>query len=487
MKSLLYLGQAGRQHWCRDGNVWRLADRVVGGYAWVVTDFPEEGLSEAKTPRLMGSDRVSFVQRQLEGRFPDSAYRSSVAAARSSDLLERLVPTRHLLFGIDAGPRLDAELDAIGVPVAGVWPMSMLLATLGAERSLPPNLFVVLPGPGALRIVFLKERTPVLTRLTLTPSEPKAQVDEITRTLRHLENTQGLPRGQEQSVLLLADPRDYEALMTASRLRLVQLPKFEKQPPTDWRLPIFDLALQNVPGQVAPITRRGNYLSARLGRAARYLSGMIAVVGLAAAAGNLSAILSLISQRQSIAESVQEMNARVAAVDADIARFGVSPELVRNAIAVHQREIASVPDLESSLRLIAAAIASDPGLRLTDFQARILLPSGSTCGLDLASEDGSQRPEAKSPEVAKRRVEIGFEISVPGTYGPRDRAQTLRMVSGSLEAAAGSMLWIDANKDLASGSLRGGTVVGTATRLAWCLTMPGVSADTASTKEPVKS
>ena len=488
MKYLVYLSPAERQLWAKDGQGWQRVSGEPNGPVWVVSDLVEESFAAIKTPRLFGRDRTSYIARQLATRYPDTPYRTFLTPDQEGDLIGKIAPTRHILLGVDAAERLNAELDGTPNPVAGVWPVSMLLALLGRDRDLPADLFVVLPGPGTLRIVFLKNRTPVLTRLTLTPNQATAQVDEITRTLRHLENTQVVKRDRQiHPVLLLGDPGGFEAPMAAANLQRVSLPSWEKNPPENWHFPLFDLALKSPAGQVAPIARRIGYLSTRLSKAAGYLAVLLAFVGIAAAGGNLSTILALIGQNHSIVDLVQKLNLRIAEVDSEIGRFGVAPELVRAAIGVHQREIASVPALEDSLRLGAHAIRGDPALRLNDFQARLILPSGSTCGVDLTSEDGMKRPEATSPGVDKRRIEIGFEVAVPGTYGPRDRAQTVRMVSGILSNVDGLTFWKDANKDTASGSLRGGSVVGVATRLGWCLTVPGAAPESAEAKGPAKS
>lgn len=487
MSTVLYLSPGGRELWQRDKSGWRQIEASDRGHAWVVTDLSEESLQVATSPRLFGRDRSSFVERQLAARYPDSNYRGALVANRGTDIVEALAPTRNVLFGIDAAPRLDADLDALGVSVAGVWPMSMLLARLGQERSLPPSLFLVLPGPGTLRIVYVKDRNPVLTRLTLTPNEIKAQVDEIVRTVRHLENTQILPRGQQHPVLMLANIGSMDEVLSAAHLQPVKLPAYQKSFPLDWRFPLFDLALRSAPGQVAPISRRIGYLSNRLSKAARYLAVIIAFAGVAAAGGNVANILDLVGENRSIVESVQMQSLRLAEVESEISRYGIAPELVMTAIAVHQREIASVPTLASSLQLVAKAIGGDPALRLTEFQARLILPSASTCGVDLTSEDGMKRPEATSPGVDKRRMEIGFELAVPATYGPRDRAQTLRMVSGNLGNTDALTLWTDASRDIASGNLRGGTVVGVATRLGWCLTVPGAKPEVVDTNGAARS
>ncbi len=204
---------------------------------------------------------------------------------------------------------------------------------------------------------------------------------------------------------------------------------------------------------------------------------MIALAGIGAVGSNLGSILSLIAQERGIATSIKELDGQIAAVEGEIGRYGVAPDLLRNAISIYDREIASVPPLEAGFRLVADAISADMALRLSELQLRLVLPSANTCGVDLTSEDGMKRPEATAPGVAKRRIEISFDLTIPGSYGPRDRAQTVRLVSQRLTNVDGVSLWTDANKELSAGSLRGGTTVSAASRQGWCVTIPGMPSE----------
>ena len=476
MKYVLYLSPTERQLWSRDGRGWQRVSGAPQGHVWVVTDLVEESFAAIRTPRLFGLDRASYITRQLATRYPDTSYRSFLTPDQEGDLIGRIAPTRHILLGIDAAERLAAELDATPQPVAGVWPVSMLLALLGRDRDLPADLFVVMPGPGTLRIVFLKNRAPLLTRLTLTPNQPGAQVDEIVRTLRHLENTQVVQRGRhEHPLLLLADPGGLDEPMAAAHFKRVSLPRWEATPPGDWRFPLFDLALKSPSGQVAPLARRAEFLAARLGKASLVLAAVIILAGIAGAGNNLWSLFSMLNESRQVDASLQQINARIAEVELDIGKFGVAPETVRRAVALHDEELVSAPAIEPHMRLIANVMASDPNLRLKDLQWQLLAPGVLPCNATAAPDPaatGAPSPEAGSEQ---RKVELGFELAVPVSYGPRDRAQTLRNISGQLEGLAGVTLWQDANKDLASGSLRGGSGLGAATKLFWCMTLPGIA------------
>lgn len=476
MKFLLYLSPTERQLWGKEKHGWQRVSGEPHDNVWVVTDLAEESFAEIKTPRLFGRDRGSYIARQLATRYPDTPYRGFMTPSPAGDLIGRILPTRHVLFGVEAAERLNAELDATRMPVAGVWPVSILLGLLGQDKDLPADLFIVLPGPGTLRIVFLKNRTPLLTRLTLTPNQVNAQVDEIIRTLRHLENTQIVPRGrQEHPVLLLADPGGFDEPMAAAHLKRVSLQRLETTPPDDWHFPLFDLALQSPAGQVAPLIRRAEFLSARFSKVALVLAAVILIAGLAATGKNLWSIFGMFGETRKVDASIQQINAQIAEVELKIGQFGVAPDTVRRAVALYDDEIGSVPALDQHLRLIANALASDSNLRLKDLQWRMLAPGALPCNVTIAPDPAAAGAATPVPGSDQRKVELSFELAVPGTYGPRDRALTLRSLSSQLASIEGITLWQDANKDLASGSLRGGSLLAAATKLSWCMTLPGVA------------
>lgn len=474
MKYVLYLSPSDRQLWCKSAKGWQITSGEPDGPVWVVTDLAEESLTESKTPRLFGRDRTSFVERQVVARFPDTPYRGSMLNLKPDDLLGRLIPTQYIFFGIDAAERLNSELDAIKAPIAGVWPVSLLMGGLARDRSLYPDLFVVLPGKDTLRIVYLKNRTPVLTRLTMTPNVSGAQVEELVRTLRHLENTQVVPRDRKANpVLVLGNSDGFGERMDAARMTLIELPRREKQPVVDWRHPLFDLVLKSPPGQVAPMMRRVSYLSARLNILARNLAFLIIVVGIGAASTNLFAIYRMIEQRVASAGMIEDLDQDIADLNTNIARYGVAPDTVRRAITLYEDEISGVPGMEVHLRQLAQVLSKDPNLRLRDLQWRLLPPGADPCLSSATAIDAAAGADTKPPGSDQRRVELSFDLAVPETYGPRDRAQTLRSISGELSAIPESNIWQDANKELASGSLRGGTILSAAARLSWCLTLPG--------------
>lgn len=478
MNRVLFITPGESRWWRREGGDWVSGSAESDDPVWVVTDLAEESLNEFKVPRLYGRDRSAFVQRQVAGRYPDTPFCGAIPNPAQGDPLGSLVPTRYVMFGIDAAERIDTELDAMRAPLAGLWPISMLMGVLASHRTLPPDLFVVLPGPESLRIVYLRNRIPILTRLTLTPDQPDAQIDEIVRTIRHLENTQAVSRDSKGfPVLFLGDSTRIEPLLAPARLTRVELPQKGAAVVSDWRHALFDLVLKSPVGQVAPLARRVGFLSAKLSRIARYLALLIFIVGLFAASSNLLSIYRKVEQRLAVAEQIEDLDQQIDGLNAHIASYGVSPDIVRKAMALAENEIDSAPDIEPYLRMVSQTIARDPNLRIKELQWRLIAPGVEPCVASLAQGGATgSGGEAKTPGSDVRRVELGFELGIPESYGPRDRALTLRAVSGAVATVEGVTVLLDANKEQASGSLRGGSIVSGATQLKWCLTLPGTSA-----------
>jgi hypothetical protein len=482
MKQLLYLNAAGRQLWTKTDQGWQPHDGEPKGHVWIVTDFSEESIAEIKTPRLMPTDRSAFLARQLATRYPETPYRGYLTPDPGSDLLSRIAPIRHVAFGVDAAARLDEELDKGNISCAGVWPMSMLLAAYGHQRQLPADLLLLLPGVDVLRIVFLRNRTPVLTRLTITPNEPAAQIEEIVRTVRYLENTQILPRDEgNRSILFLGDHAPLLEAIGTAKLDFIDIPG--DAAPADWRFPLFDLALTSPPGQVAPLTRRTRYLGDQLGKAAMTAIAVVVLAGSILASRNFVSMLGSFTHKNTLQESLRQVDEKISETGQSIQKFGVDPDTVRRAVALYDDEIASVPPMDQHFHLLADAIAPDPNLRVKDMQWTLLGPEEPPCGL---SAEAMQSLAATDPATAgppERRIQLSFELAMPETYGPRDRALTLRRVAGQLATVQGITVWQDAQKSLAGGRLSGGAKQTGGEKLGWCLTLPGKRAVTAVSRE----
>lgn len=474
MKQVLHLGATGDQVWRHDGKGWQAVDAAAASDSlWVLADLPEESFSEVRVPRLFGRDRAAFIARQLSSAFPETPYRSFLTPPQD-EAFGSLLPTRQILFGINAAERLDQAIAASTAPVAGVWPVSLLLARLCRHKDLPRNLVVALPGAGSLRIVYLRNGMPLLTRLTGTPEAADAQVEQVVRTLGYLEKNQTLPQPRQgHPVLFLGGGGAVREALYAAGLSPVESPVRRGRPAVSLHA-LFDLVVGSPEGQLAPLPRRTRHLGRALDRQSRTAALAVAATGVLALGSSGIAVVAEMKERQPLQAQIARLEALAATLDHEIARYKAPPELVRRVIELDEKQIATVPPFADHLRLVAAALSGDASQRLRQLQWRLLQPGELPCGIasDAANPDAEAEAQA-DPATQTRRVELGFDLALPESYGPRERAQRLGQMSSRLDAIAGARVWKDASRTYAGGSLSGGTQPPSLSAYAWCLTLPG--------------
>ena len=491
MKTVLHLASSGSQLWCKTRDGWQAHDGPPTGPLWVVSDLAEESFSEIQVPRIFGRDRQAFIARQLASRFPDTPFRTTLPPPPGGSLMERIAPPRLTLLGVDAARRVNASLDALSVPVAGVWAMSMLLANIGCKKTLPSELFVVLPASDGLRIVFIKNRVPALSRLIPGASKPQDQAAEIIRTLRHLENTRVLGRTElRHSVLILGDSNGIASLLSHDHLDLIAPPPpWTTTPPSDWRFALFDLVLTSPAGQLAPLSRRTKFVAARLSQPAYACAALSLGLALWAAGDNLRDIVASHSSRDQIHGSMQKLAAQVSEADQKMAGFGVAAELVRKAVLLDREEIISAPSLPAQMHRLGEVIGRHEGVRLEQLEWRIVPTAQPSCILGAPTPSGGAEAPATGDAVpSKRLAEISFVLTLPEDQPVKTRALSVASLSSMLGKLEGATLIRDPAKGLAQATLHGGgTGEKTEKSLSWCLTLAGqppTNAPTVPTIQP---
>lgn len=495
MTVLLHLSAAGAHYWTRSKQGWqRLPEAPAPSQpVWVVTDLAEEGFAEIETPRVHGRDRSDLLARQLGMRFADTPYRMRLNIQHGDALIDRLLPTRHTLFGITSADKINAELDAKSLSVAALCPMSLLLTRIGQSRRLPADLFIVLPSAAGLRIVFLKNRIPVLTRLAAIPDQASAQAEEIIRTHRYLENMRTIARNSQPAVLVLGDGQAFDAPLSAARLNVIESTGPWRGDRDTLLKTLFDRALRHQPfGQLAPIERRTVYLSGRLRQASLAAAALSLCAGVGAAALNLSTIFDIERDKAADQATSAQLNDQIAALDRRIAAMGPSPEQVRQVVELNANEIERAPAFEHHLRQIGQALRSEGSARVAELEWQLLdagvqpcakrlqeMPGHATTPTDDAAANADANADSGAAAPATRQVEIFYKIILGADVTPRARAQTVQAVSAQLTQMARlpqSALLMDPAKSLATGTLRGGD--GPASdderTFSWCLALPGI-------------
>lgn len=367
----------------------------------------------------------------------------------------------------------------------------MLLARMGRKSKLPRTMLMVMNQPTGMRIVFLKDRAPVLTRLIGVTTSVGEQAAEILRTLRHLENTRLLERGaQRVPMVLLGVAEQLEPLLRADRLDIVQfrIPRGYTSV-SDWRHILFDRVSENPPGQVAPLVRRSTYLAAKLDKGAKIMGGLCLALALLAASPYGLTLFKSERDRLQTQAVIEQLASELANVDAALATFAVSPEALRSALAADNAEIVTAPDLEADLVQISKALTRAGGARVTKLEWRLLSPADTACTKG-ASDAAPLAPAAELAEgdaatEPARKVEVQLSmLEVPGA-GPRLRLQQAIALTQALGEMPGASVMVDPAKRLREGDLSGGDTQADSDRqMNWCLILPGTRAGTGG---PAKS
>lgn len=493
MTTLLHLSPDGAHYWTRQHGNWQplSAPPDAPEPVWLVTDLPEETLADIEIPRIYGANRKALLERQLATRFPDTPYRRTLDIVQGTTLLDRFAPVKHTLFGLPAAKRIEDELDAHHLSIAALCPTTLLLTHLGQHKSLPPNLFIVLPTSAGLRIVFLKNRLPVLTRLAPIIGDPKAQAEEILRTHRYLGNTRVLPFGAPPpALLLLGKPDGFAAPLATARIELAPPPVSWKIPATDdWRPFLFELAFRKQPyGQLAPLERRIPWMTRHLRRMTLTASALILCAGLTAGVISLKESLDSRAEMTRKQAQTQQTQVRLRSIETEIATLGTTPDQVRRALELNEHQILNAPPFARQIKQLAQALGERPPAALSRLEWQVLAPTATACREYLPSDSPdnpapAEAPSQTGPETETSlppalKAEIILQLALPGDVSPRFKADALRRTSARLALIPGLTLIYDPAKTMAQDTLRGGGSSNESLDkpTTWCMTLARLDA-----------
>ncbi len=476
MATVLFLNAQGPSWWERHAGVWRVLPGPPSDPVWVVTDLTEETLVEITVPRIFGNDRSRFVQRQLANRFPESPFRTALRFSPTGSLMNRLAPPKQVLMAIEPANRLAAAMAVVQTPVVGVWSVSVLLAQMGGAKSLPGTLLIVLGQAASTRIVFLKDRIPVLTRLVAGAESAGEQALEVVRTVRHLENTHVIERGTDRlAVLLLGTHQGLAAVLSRDRIDAVAPPSPRwADPEAGWRDALFDSVCKSPPGQLAPLALRSSHLTQQVKKAAGLAMGASVLAAVVFASGSVVSIVGDRGLRAGLTTTSTQLAVQIAQLDASLASFGTSPEFLRKVLALDTDEIESAPELHGQLVALSRAISSVPDARVRSLQWQLVGPQVIACPIEPGAAATTATAADPAAEPA-RKVELRLSVTFGAELGPRVLLQQSTQLSDQLKAIPGASVLLDPSRALRDGDI-GSASAGQADTLrqfAWCLVLPG--------------
>ena len=333
--------------------------------ARLVLDLMEETHVHLEVPAMMGNDRKGFIQFHLQSKLPDVPLRGLWPSSSINAPFARAFSLHAIGIASERLNRLLDELVTDNRPLLGAWSLSYLMAHwAGRQRAVPKvgAVFLALSMPYGVRLVLLKNRVPVFSRLLLA-TDSATQADELIQTHKYLVDDRVLDRDVPPRFLLLdADPGLSTALFN---LGASVLPESEAHA-RGTLAQLLALARDGAPGQVATVFHRRLHLAAKLRKVLLLLAGLL-TMGLALTAyGEVQYLVDRLAQVSQWNQKTRELNQRTQAVRQAIEQTGADVALMRQAQAVEQSELGPPLMPEAVLWPMAQLMQAVPAAQLVD-------------------------------------------------------------------------------------------------------------------------
>lgn len=446
MKTVLLIDSSGARYFKRRRGQWQKIDKPDDKDSlWVIADLPEEVLERLELPLLFGRDRAHFLQRHLATAFPNSQFRAVIPGSlfRSGTAL---------LTGLNATETISRELENLKNPVAGVWGIFMLQASIMRRLGID-NIMLVLPGQHYLRMLVIRHAAPVVTRCIHRYSEKDSNADEIQRTRLHLENHQIFEQEATPPVLYLGDPAS-SGIAELMPLPDAMMPKGD----ASYLHALFEEVASSPKGQIAPMPIRSRYLGRRIRQAAYILTALCLLTGMLFAQHDLRVLFSLDADENRLKKNLQQEAVQRQHLANRIRESGADPALMRQAIKFSALEIEAAPTPSSILQFVAAGIAGLQDVRIKSLSYRLLKPGEHYCHKEAFSAD-------------KRYAELQFSILLTEHLPAVQQAGIRKRISDNIRKNATVQLMEDPAAASNFHAIQGG--FGTAnTEDVWCMILP---------------
>lgn len=457
MKTVLFIDSSGQRYFQCIAGMWRLISEPNSKDSlWVLVNLPTESLELIDLPRITGRDRSNFLQRRLNGLFPESSYRT--AHILSGGMLK---PGKVMLSGFNAIKDIAGVQGEQAATFVGLWGAAAVLGMM-ARKFVPADVLLVLPSAHELRILVIKDRIPVFTRYVFC--DGFNNVNEILLTRNYLEDQQIFESGKTPPVLFLGDSSSAEATLQNDELTFLPVPKeFLPKGEAGWLQPLFNYIISSPPGQLAPLASRARYYARKVRRAA-YGAALVSLVGVSLyGQGDWRGLVEMQLRERTLHSETRAASTERERLKKQISDMGADPELVRQAKEFADQEITAAPDVETFFALAAAAIADLPDVRVKSLTFHLVTDSASSCqdrsAQSSAYQVGSVPPVAGVGGAAMnspRQAEVELTIMWPGDLSLRAKAEERKRISASLQGVVGVTILRDPTIVARSAILRGG-------------------------------
>lgn len=387
----------------------------------VIVDLVEEAHVCIKVPGIVGRDRKSFIDGQLQALLPDVPLKGTWMATSRHPLLPK--PFSLHAMGV-ASPALTQQLEEMCLathPIDGVWSLSYLMAKWAAGQDLLSGVdwaLLCLSMPHGMRLVLLHKATPVFTRLLLI-TDATALAQEVSQTLKYLVDN----RIMERDVRALIVPMDAAAefVQDLQRAGLTLRPPVVSQRPGGMLVEVMMLAGPAAPGNLADLRLRRYHLANRARTWVRALTAGILVAGVAGLLLHARSLLDAKAQADQQRLQAVELAQAAQAIRDDMAGSQINIPLLRLVQAVQTQHLGQAVDPVEQLWLLAGMMNGHPKAHLLRTEQSL---SDSPCP-DLGANPQEQ---ALTPQAAALTLAWQFDVRPDASLTPRER----RALLGSL-------------------------------------------------------
>jgi hypothetical protein len=369
------------------------APLAAGAQLVVVVDVADETQVVASVPLLRGSgDASRLQQRRLEREFPGVLLTASLPVKkRPRESLADIV-----MVAADTSSTLTPQLEAFANRYAlrGVYTPALLAAEwLIRAGQKHQQVLVVMPTPAGLRLIFIDNGRPLLSRLT--ESVGRSTAVEIGRTIQYLHNTQRASRETPVEIWFwgLADDEIQACLPSGESHRVGAAPKLPSlpNPELDGFKALLQLAASRPSAsQLAPHRLRTGWYARKVKHWGYGVAAATLLVGIVSTAFLTSQTRDLRAQTATLKSSTRDFEASRASIESVLAKRGLKID-----------DLTVMPDAAAKLSSSEVTVREALGLAGRIFGAR---PEVTLTSLEFYSAPAAPSPDLASRTCAKELV-----------------------------------------------------------------------------------
>ncbi|MEO8313676.1 MAG: hypothetical protein ABI645_02680 [Pseudomonadota bacterium] len=392
-----------------------------------VVDSADELYTTVSPPAVGRGYMKSLMQRRLEREFPECSLRTTLPIPRRRGDGQSEV----VMIAVAADAALNAHLAELGDRFAlraVVTPSLLVCAWMKRAGISPRRVLVVLPTPAGLRLVFVENGVPSLSRLMPPVDVGGSTATEIARTIQYLQNTQRVDRNEPLELWFWGLGADQiPACLPAGVpyvLGTTLAPAHMTDPVHDGFDALLALAAHHFNGaQLVRDQLRLGWLARETVRLSRYAAAALLV--LCAAASGV-----MYWQMQGVQHDTGQFTVRIDAINSD--HTALEQQLADRKLKLE--DIRVLPDTEHAIRasevqlqemldVAGMAFGTNESLHLQSLEFASA-PTVASSSVAERSCDGESLPRAPSAQMVFSLTE-GLEV--------RSRTAALQVVRGNLD------------------------------------------------------